>query len=235
MHFHRCPARARKLAAASCLSALALGLSATALAHIEIPAPGFAGTNQIVTFNVAHGCTGSDTYAVEITIPKEVTTVRAIPNAFGDAQLETDDTGAVTKVIWKKPDVRKADDEYYQLQLRIAVPDAPFTTLSFPTLQRCRSAAGKESETEWVGPPDATGDVEPAPHLTILPPRAPGWNKFTNPQAISDLSIFDDAEIVWVGDSAYSSNPAVASLIEAEDGVSTLKKIAKHSEIWVKY
>ena len=75
----------------------------------------------------------------------------------------------------------------------------------------------------------------PAPAIVILPPRFPGWNKFTAPAEIADLSVFNDAEIVWVGEAAYSSNPATAALIEAEDGVTVLESIPADAEIWVKY
>jgi hypothetical protein len=53
--------------------------------------------------------------------------------------------------------------------------------------------------------------------------------------AIDDLSIFNDAQIVWSGDDAYSGNPNTAELIEAEDDVDTLESIAAGAEIWVKY
>ena len=76
---------------------------------------------------------------------------------------------------------------------------------------------------------------EPAPLLVILPKRGAGWNKHEAPAAIDDLSIFDDAEIVWVGDAAYSANPTTMALIAGEDGVSVLTEIAAGAEIWVKY
>ncbi|MGD8863022.1 MAG: hypothetical protein PVI30_23615 [Myxococcales bacterium] len=46
---------------------------------------------------------------------------------------------------------------------------------------------------------------------------------------------FADAQIVWSGDAAYSSNPATADMIDAEDGVSVLESIEAGAEIWVKY
>ena len=76
---------------------------------------------------------------------------------------------------------------------------------------------------------------EPAPALVVLPVRGPGWNKFTTKSAINDLAIFNDAEIVWVGDAAYSSNATTKELIAGEDDVTPLTKIAAGAEIWVKY
>jgi periplasmic copper chaperone A len=223
--------------AAATVTGASLMLAATgAHAHISIPEVGNAGKNQVITFNVGHGCSGADTYSIEVQIPKEVTTVLGVPNFFGPADVKTDDTGAVTSVVWTKQQVRPKDDQFYQLQLRIAVPDLPFETLNFPTIQRCRTQAGEERVSEWVNTETPTPmDAEPSPKLLILPARKPGWNKFTTPKAITDLSIFADAQIVWVGDSAYSSNEATAALIAGEDGVSELEEIEADAEIWVKY
>lgn len=222
--------------AAALASTAVLLASASALAHVGIDGPAFAGATQVITLNVGHGCEGADTVSVEVRIPKQVTSVRGVPNFFGYADVKTDDEGIVTSVVWTKADVRPADDQFYQLQLRIKVPETPFATLYFPTLQHCRAENGDESTTEWANTETPTPeDAEPAPHLTILPARQPGWNKYTVPKAITDLSIFDDAQIVWAGDSAYSANEATAALIESEEGVSVLKKIDAKAVIWVKY
>jgi hypothetical protein len=98
-----------------------------------------------------------------------------------------------------------------------------------------------ESVVEWKALPDEIAaaqkgeEPEPAPALAILPARAPGWNKFTVAQKVTDLSVFKDALIVWAGDAAYSANPATADQIKSEDGVTELKEIATGAEIWVKY
>lgn len=222
---------------AATLAALAtLVTSSVALAHIEIPDIGIAGKSQVITFNVGHGCSGSDTVAVEVKIPAEVTTVRGVPSFFGYADVKTDDSGAVTSVVWTKDTARMADDQFYQLQLRIKVPDMPFTTLYFEAVQHCRDKDGNDLDpVDWVGQDESDSSVEPAPALHILPPTQPGWNKITAATDVADLSVFDNAQIVWVGDSAYSSNPTTKDLIAAENGVSTLDSIRKDDEIWVKY
>jgi uncharacterized protein YcnI len=219
------------------LSGAALLLAtAGAHAHVEIAAPAFAGTSQIITLNVGHGCEGADTVGVEVQIPKEVTSVRGLPNFFGFADVKTDASGAVTSVVWTKTDTRPADDQFYQVQIRIKVPEMPFQTLYFPTTQHCRNAEGDESSTAWTSTATPVPEgKEPAPALVVLPPRTPGWNKYTAPKNITDLSVFDDAQIVWVGDSAYSPNEATAAMIASEDGVSQLTKIDAKAEIWVKY
>jgi uncharacterized protein YcnI len=217
-------------------AALTLLSSASALAHISISETGFAGQTQVLTFNVGHGCTGADTIGVEIQIPKEVTVVRGVPSFFGVADVKTDQAGVVTSVVWSKENARQADDQFYQLQLRIKVPDVAFQTLYFPTVQHCRAADGTLSDSKWTATPTNMGEgLEEAPHLSVLPPRKAGWNKYTAPREITDLSIFDDAQIVWVGEAAYSSNEATKALIAGEEGVTALTKIDANAEIWVKY
>lgn len=215
--------------------------ASTVLAHVSVAGPGFAGQTQVLTFNVGHGCEGADTVDIEVSIPKEVTSLRALPNVFGEATVKTDDAGIVTAVSWTKADARAADDQFYQMAIRFKVPDAPFTTLYFPTRQTCRRADGEETVVEWNQPPEAVAaakegeEVPPAPSLLILPVRHPGWNKFTVSDAITTMKVFDDAYIVWSGDAAYSSNPATVELIKSDNTVEELTKIEAGSEIWVKY
>lgn len=221
-------------------------LGGAAQAHVSISGPGFAGQNQILVFNAGHGCEGADTYRIEVTIPKAVSSVRGLPNSFGEADVQTDDTGAPVAVVWTKPDVRPADDQYYQVAIRIKVPDQPFTTLHFPTSQTCRDAEGVETTIKWDIVAEGGGhggghgsghggEDRPAPALKILPPRMTGWNEYTVPHAIDDLAIFDDAQIVWMGGAAHSANPTTQALIEGEPDVTVLEKIPAGSKIWVKY
>jgi uncharacterized protein YcnI len=210
-------------------------------AHVSLAGPGFAGQNQVLTFSIGHGCEGADSYKLSVAIPKEVTSVRGMPSAWGDADVQTDDTGAVTAVAWTKKDVRPQDDQFYQMSIRIGVPNLPFQTLYFPATQSCRSADGVESVVEWKALPEEIASApkgmepEPAPALAILPRRAPGWNKFTVPSKLTDLSVFKDALIVWAGDAAYSANPATAEQIKNENGVTELEEITAGTDIWVKY
>jgi uncharacterized protein YcnI len=228
--------RATSLAAAAVFACVP-----TAFAHVSLSGTGAAGQQQVLTFNVGHGCEGADTVRIEVAIPKEVTTVRAMPSVFGEAVVQTDEAGIATAVSWSKTDARAIDDQFYQLAIRIKVPETPFATLYFPATQTCRNAAGEETVVQWVQLPDELAGVAegeetlPAPALTILPVRYAGWNKFTVPSKIDVLSIFDDAQIVWSGESAYSSNPATAELINADDTVGELTKIKAGAEIWVKY
>ena len=207
------------------VAAALLALEGTAFAHVSVSGPAFAGKSALLTFGIGHGCEGTDTVKLEVTIPKEVTGVRGVPAVFGDVEVKLNDAMEVTSVVWTKTAAaRAADDAYYQVQLRATMPDAPFTTLLFPAKQTCRAADGTETVVDWAASAEEIAAVkdggvapEPAPALIVLPVRAPGWTKFEAKSAISDLSIFSDAEIVWVGDAAYSSNPATAAACGDDD------------------
>jgi uncharacterized protein YcnI len=231
-------AQVRSMAA---LAGAALLITSTALAHVSLSGGNAAGSRQVLTFGVGHGCEGSDTVAIEISIPEEVIDVRALvgPAGFGEAVITRNDADLVTKVKWTKQDARPLDDSFYQFGLRITVPDLPFKTLLFPALQTCRTPDGEELEANWALTAEEAAEAGEhgleAPSLTILPPHVNGWNKLTVPSKVEDLSIFDDAQIVWSGDAAYSSNEATKELIASEDDVTELTEIAAGAEIWVKY
>ena len=224
---------------ASLAAALVLSCPALAHAHVSISSgPAFANTSQKISFGVGHGCEGFDTYSIRVEIPAGVSSVRPISSVFGKAQLEKDDAGTVTAVIWQRQsvdDVLPEDLEYYELTIRARVADQPFTTLYFPTYQICRAPDGSMPSTDWVAMTEG-GDAEPAPALTVVPARQPGWNKLTTPAAVTDLAVFfKDAQIVWKGSAAYSSNAATVELIKGTEGVTELTKLAAGDEIWVKY
>jgi uncharacterized protein YcnI len=216
-------------------------LPSSAFAHVSLSGSGYAAQNALLTFNIGHGCEGADTVSLEIAMPAEVSGVRAMPSVFGPVEAKADDTGVITSVVWTKDEARVADDLYYQMQLQMKLPDAAFTTLLFPATQVCRKPDGTEITVEWkatakeVAAAKPGEEPEPAPALTIMPVHGPGWNKLTTKTAITDLSIFNDAEIVWVDDAAYSSNPTTTELIMGEHDVEPLTKIAAGAEIWVKY
>ncbi|HMJ14215.1 MAG TPA: YcnI family protein [Polyangiaceae bacterium] len=217
---------------------LAAGLAA---AHVSISSgPGFADKNQEITFGVGHGCGTSDTYSVRVEIPSSVTSVRVMPSEFGKATIEKAASGLITAVTWQKADadLLAADNAYYKVGLRIRVPNQPFTAIHFPTRQTCKSADGGVSVVDWVAETESPdgGGPEPAPELRILPARQPGWNKFTVPAAVADLSVwFSDALIVWKDSAAYSFNSNIAEQIDGTAGVTKLTSLAANDVIWVKY
>jgi periplasmic copper chaperone A len=221
---------------------------APALAHAHvsiISGPGFLNVTQEVTFGVGHGCSGADTYRVQVEIPAGIGSIRPLTSGFGKTSLETDSAGNVTSVTWQKADADAlpGDTEYYKLTVRMRIGiSGPFETVYFPVHQTCRDKNGALLVTHWVGkpgdppPPGDAGEDEPAATLQVLPARVAGWNKFTVPVAVSDLSVFfKDALIVWKGNAAYSANPSTLELIKTTEGVTALASLQANDEIWVKY
>jgi uncharacterized protein YcnI len=219
-----------------------LAVSSQASAHVGVTSgPAFADTSQVIAFGVGHGCEGSDTLSVRLEIPPEVLAVRALNGDLGPAQVELDEAGLVRAVSWEKTEssLLDADLNYYTLEIRIRVPNTPFTTLYFPARQICRTPEGEDIVVDWASTDPASHDseeVEPAPALLVLPKRWPGWNKFTLSAGVSDLAaVFGDAQIVWRGEAAYSANPFTAELIGQTEGVTALDLLEAGDEIWVKY
>jgi uncharacterized protein YcnI len=228
---------------------------ALASAHISVSSgPGYANTTQEISFSVGHGCTDasgtpSDTSSVTIDIPAGVTSVRAVPNVFGKVTVTkavVNNVSTVTSVTWTKApgDVIAGDDNFYKLVLRLKVPNTPFTTVYFPAHQTCTTSVGAVLPVvEWVATAptpsdDAGAAAEPAPALVVLPARTPGWNKVTVPVAVPGdklAALFADAQIVWKGTAAFSTNAATVDQIKATAGVTVLAALAAGDEIWVKY
>jgi periplasmic copper chaperone A len=212
---------------------------AVAAAHISITSgPGYASATQIVKFGVGHGCAGVDTYSVKVDIPGDVTSVRPLPSDFGKVSVQTDATGAVIAVLWQRAAQETLDTDiaYYELSIRLKLPEKSFRTIFFPTHQVCRAPDGALTTTEWIGTDPSSTTEEPAPAVKVVPAHQSGWNKFQVAQATTDLSgFFPDALIVWRGNAAYSPNAATADLIAATAGVGTLGSLDANEEIWVKY
>lgn len=221
-------------------------LAGAAHAHVSISSgPAQANKSQIITFGVGHGCEDAsgehlDTIKVRVTIPAGVTSVRALRSDFGKPTLvKSGDT--VTHVEWSKPVSELLDDDegYYELKIRARVPDAAFTRLKFSVEQTCQdSTTNAQVITSWSAD-DGASTGEPAPYLTIVPARTPGWNRITVASALAQDQIptyLGDAAIVWRGTEAYSANAQTAALITTTPGVTALTGgLAAGDELWVKY
>lgn len=155
-----------------------LGLGA-ASAHVSAtPTETAAGAYSLVTFAVGHGCDGSSTTALTITLPDELTdaTPTVNPNWTISKSVQKLDT-PVTLANGSKVSERTAsitytaktplvDHERDTFTLSLQLPDAVGTTLHFPTLQKCETG-----QTDWKEIPAAGADHDsvdaPAPELTV--------------------------------------------------------------------
>ena len=229
----------------SYISILALAIPALASAHVALSSgPAAANKSQIISFGVGHGCTDTagkklDTVKVTLTIPAGVTGVRGIRSDFGNPSYTKTGT-AITAVTWTKPasDLLEGDDSYYEVKLRAKVPDMAFSQLQWNVTQTCEdSTTHAQIVVPWDQPEGSTTG-EPAPIMVVVPARTTGWNKYTMARAmtIEEVALYlGDAQIVWRGNAAYSSNANTAAMITATAGVVALDAVAANDEIWVKY
>ena len=228
---------------------LSLCVATTAVAHpVFSTTRAAAAASQEVVLKVGHGCEGADTSKIELQIPEGVTAVRPMHAAdFGKAVLTKDDTtGNVTAVTWAKADedVLAEDSHLYKFTVSLRLPERPFTRIFFPVIQTCRTSAGEDVVVEWTSADAGHGGhgghgghegPNPAASLFLMPPVKPGWNRFTVNEHVHDLTVFDDALIVWSGKAAYSSNARTRELISNEPDVQSLAEIHPGMEIWLKY
>lgn len=228
-------------------------LSLSAQAHVSVVgAPAIANKSGIVELAIPHGCTVGeahlDTVRVEVTVPASLTSLRPVYGDLGNVSISSEGSGAsaVTRLVWSKPtgSALNGDTHYYSVKFRARMPDAPFTQIALPTTQYCLNG-DEEVSVSWNevsneehdhGSSASTGE-NPAPILMVYPARYPGWNQYTTKadQHLHDMRIFNDAEIVWWDNAAYSSNPATQAMITADPDVQPLAEIHDNATFWVKY
>jgi uncharacterized protein YcnI len=217
-----------------------LCVASVAEAHVSLASgPAQANKSQKITFGISHGCDGADTVKVRVEIPAGVSSVRPLYSDFGKPSIEGT-AAAITAVVWTKADadVLPEDFGYYELTIRARVGDVPFTGIMFKVFQTCRTAGGVETTVAWDQPEGSTTG-EPGPVLVVTPGHNTGWNKITLAAAVPFAQVpvyFGDSQIVWKGNSAYSSNAALAPMITGTPGVSALTSdLAAGDVVWVKY
>ncbi len=232
------------------LALLALFAPSIASAHISVASgPALANkSGQKITFGINHGCDGVggaklDTLSVKIDIPTGIdpTSVRALPSDFGGTPTVAKTGTSVTSVTWTRnpAELQASDVAYYELTLRLKINDVPFTKIPWVLTQVCRPQGGTAADdvtVVWTGP---STNPEPSPNLIVVPAHAMGWHKITMTTAVAaaDMGLFfGDAQIVWKGTSAFSSNAFTTALIAMTSGATPLTTgLAAGDEIWVKY
>lgn len=150
------------------ISALTLLASHALQAHVSVDTangPAIAGKSYLVTLNLPHGCSGSDTYKIEVEMPSGFKLSRPVDSDFGVATI-TKETLAVpfvmhgktyeddvTKITWEKPEseIKASDTHLYRVSFRSTLPDTPFATAYLKTTQTCKMPDGSTEKLEWVG------------------------------------------------------------------------------------
>lgn len=166
------------LAATATAGLMLLGLG-SASAHVSAtPNETAAGSYSLVTFATSHGCDGSPTTALTITLPPELmdATPTVNPNWTASKNKEKLEVPATlpngskvserTKSITYTAKTPLADGLREAFVLSLQLPDAEGTTLRFPTLQSCEAGQTDWSQIPAEGASHDSVDA-PAPELTI--------------------------------------------------------------------
>ena len=138
-----------------------------------------ADTYYKATMRVPHGCEGSPTLVVKISLPPEVSGVKPMPKPGWEltiikAKLEKpfkdahgrEITERVSEVHWSGG--RLLDEHYDEFAVQVRLPNTPGTTLYFPTVQECEKGVHRWIEIPAAG--KSRGDYkEPAPQVTLTP------------------------------------------------------------------
>jgi uncharacterized protein YcnI len=145
--------------------ALALAAPLAASAHVGVsPDTTAVGSYANLTFAVPHGCDGSSTTEVRITIPEDVITVTPTVNPNWDvvevpSETDPDYTAAVVYTA-KTP---LADGLRDTFTLSVPLPDGePGDVLAFPVLQTCETGS-----TSW-DEETVDGEEEPEHPASIV-------------------------------------------------------------------
>jgi len=142
---------------AGVLLALAVPLSASA--HVSVSASSTAaGSYSVLTFSVGHGCDGSPTTTVAISIPATIESVTPTVNPGWTisrvtepldepiAEEDGDEITERTSQIVYTATTPLAADQRDTFALSLALAGEEGDVLEFPTLQTC-----EVGETNWVG------------------------------------------------------------------------------------
>lgn len=139
-----------------------MGLPASAHVGLEVTqAP--AGAMFVAEFLVPHGCDGSPTTAIRVTLPAGVERVK--PRAVDGWTLSVvSGPGAASpsRITWSGGSLVDAEFERFEVMMKL--PETPGAMLSFPVLQTC-----EDGEANWAqAPGTASGpDALPVPMLHL--------------------------------------------------------------------
>jgi uncharacterized protein YcnI len=213
MSICRTTARLGAVPAAAVVATLAL--AGPASAHVTgTPSDATAGAYTVMTMSVPHGCEGSPTTKIEISVPESVLSITPTRNPFYDvettiAQLDEPVTDAHGNEVTERTAsvvytarTPLPDDQRDTFELSFQVPDDAGEMLAFPTVQTC-----EKGETGWTEIPEAGQSEDelehPAPAFEILPPAEGGE------QPAADTAAAEDAENA--GDASAATGDTTAA------------------------
>ncbi|SEB83014.1 Uncharacterized protein YcnI [Paramicrobacterium humi] len=188
-------------------AALAIAVPLSASAHIHVdPSSAAAGSSSVLTFSIGHGCDGSPTTAVDVTIPDEVMSVKPVAHAGwtitttteavkdGVVDANGDPVSERTSHVVYTADTPLPDSQLDLLSLQVAVPgDAEGETLAFPIEQSC-----EQGSTAWdqVAKKGEAEPEHPAPTLTVGAASADGHGTADTPEQADAAATADSDDVL---------------------------------------
>lgn len=148
-------------------AALALGAPLAASAHVTVsPEEAVAGSYGLLTFSFSHGCDGSPTTALEITIPDGIGAVSPTTQAGWDIESARDGDDGLPTAVTFAPEEPIADELRAAVDLQVQFSADAAGDLAFPVEQRCVDGA-----VSWTQIPEEGQDPHeleaPAPVVTV--------------------------------------------------------------------
>lgn len=166
-------------AAAAGTAALLLTAATGASAHVGItPDKTSANSYALLTFGIPHGCEESGTTKLTITLPAELNDAQPTVNPNWTVEEVTEQLAEPRKLANGTSITKRTSQIVYTAKtplahdlrdavvLSLKLPDAPGTTLYFPTLQTCETGQTDWSEIAKDGQ-DPHSLKAPAPFITI--------------------------------------------------------------------
>lgn len=203
---------ARVMAGLAAGALLAVGMPLAASAHVEIdPQQAPAGATTPVTFSFAHGCDGSPTRSLTITVPKGVGNVTPVVSGGWSIHRTLGANDVPTSVTFTT-DTPIEQGLSASVSMNVLFDSAAQgTRVAFPVTQTCVTGA-----TQWTQVPAAGQDAEslehPAPAVQVGAKAAVSGHGTTHAAgpAASDAA---DTVARWLGAGGLAAG--VAALVVA--------------------
>ncbi|KAI9319816.1 hypothetical protein BX666DRAFT_2024875 [Dichotomocladium elegans] len=145
--------------------ALFLATIMGSLAHVEFATDeALPGSVLNTSLGVGHGCNGSNTIALSIQVPEQITTIHPLDVAGWNLTLgyRSTNQSQVNNFTWSGGNLDAHAFQAFGVIIDIPNVDVSQqnTTLFFPAIQRCMNGTN-----EWIGA--SASDAKPAPKITI--------------------------------------------------------------------
>lgn len=177
---------------------LLLAAAGGAAAHVGVtPDKTSANSYALLTFAIPHGCDGSGTTKVAITLPAELNdaqptvnpnwTVEKVTEQLAEPRKLADGTAITKRTSQIVYTARSPLEHQFRdtLVLSVKLPDAAGTTLYFPTLQTCEAG-----QTDWSDIAKEGQDVHslqaPAPSVTVTEATGAAGHGTEHAASVSD-------------------------------------------------